>query len=101
MCPAPNLFLLTKIRQLQAEIGLTWQLKNKESDGSSKAVSKPVIGLGTRGAKYFQDPWLSYNTRKHTIQDRIEVAIERRFEKSALARHPTESFLDYVFQKIR
>ena len=29
------------------------------------------------------------------IQDRLEVAIERRFEKSALARHPTESFLEY------
>ena len=29
------------------------------------------------------------------IQDRLEVANERRFEKSALARHPTESFLEY------
>ena len=29
------------------------------------------------------------------IQDRLEVAIERRFEKSTLAQHPTESFLEY------
>ena len=29
------------------------------------------------------------------IQDRIEVTIERCFEKSALARYPTESFLEY------
>ena len=29
------------------------------------------------------------------IQDRLEVAIERHLEKSAHARHPTESLLEY------
>ena len=30
------------------------------------------------------------------IQDRLEVVIERRFEKiSTFARHPTENFLEY------
>ena len=32
------------------------------------------------------------------IQDRLEVAIERRFEKSAIARHRTESSLEYSKQ---
>ena len=35
------------------------------------------------------------------IHDLIEVAIERRFEKSALARHPTESFLEYSKEVVR